>query len=147
MNRRQSQCGISQRPLPARVPGATAGKGFTLLEVLAALLLVAVVLPVVMAGLSQAVQMGSLTRWRSQAAALAETKLAEVIANEDWQRGDAHGQFDDTWGERASRFTWQLRVTQWQDPSMRELAVDVQWQQRSQTQQVSIATVIHAEGQ
>ena len=78
--------------------------------------------------------------------AMAVAKLIDVIANSDWERGDAQGEFDETWGDQASRFTWQLTVEQWEDASMRELTVNVQWQQRNETQQVSLATVIHADG-
>ena len=49
--------------------------GFTLVEVLASLALVAVILPVAMEGVSLAVGAAGLARDRIEAASLAETKL------------------------------------------------------------------------
>lgn len=119
--------------------------GLTLLELLAALLLVAVVLPVVMRGLSMATQVGSIARFRGEALALAEAKLAEVIATQAWSTGDATGEFDKAWIKHVDRYTWELLVDEWSDTSMRHLTVNVHWTQRGREQTVSLATVVAVE--
>ena len=122
--------------------------GFTLMEVLAALLVVVIVLPVVMRGISMATQIGALTRFRAEAATLAESKLAEVLVSGDWQYGDASGDFEtEQWGEAASKFQWALTITPWQETTMRELRIDVTWQQRFQEQSVSLVTLVRLEDQ
>lgn len=116
------------------------------MEVLAALLLVVIVLPVIMGGLSTATQIGSLTRFRAEAVGLAESKLAEVIATGDWEYGDASGVFEpEQWGEDVSRYTWELTVSDWQDTTVSEVRVDVIWEQRYEEQRISLVTLVGSE--
>ena len=86
-----------------------ANRGFTLLEVLAALLLVAVVLPVLMGALNTATHVGGLAHDRAEAAMLAENKLNEVLIDQSWQFGDETGAFtDDSDDPDAARYTWEF---------------------------------------
>ncbi len=122
------------------------GGGFTLLEVLAALILVAVVLPVAMRGLSLATQGGSYARSVTVATDLAKSKLAEVVADGSWDTGDDRGVFDAAWGDDADRFEWTLAVSDWLGTTMKEVRITVSWEQRNALQSVSIATVVMEEG-
>lgn len=115
--------------------------GFTLLEVLAALLLVAVVLPIAMHGLSLATQGGSYARSAALATNLAQSKLAEIVAEESWAQGDAQGDFDATWGTDAKRFRWTLQVDDWQDGMVKQVRVTVTWVQRNREESVSLVTL------
>lgn len=88
--------------------------GFTLIEVLATMLLIAIVLPAVMRGISAASSTATLTRHRTEAAGLAEAKLAQLIATGEWQAGILSGVFgpdhpDYRW--RATVFAWPLDQT------------------------------------
>ncbi len=74
-------------------------RGFTLIEALAAMLLVAIVLPVVMRGISMATRAGSSAKLQTQAASLAQSKLAELIATRSWKTGDTSGQFSDLYDD------------------------------------------------
>ena len=130
---------------PVTLPSRRHSRGFTLLEALAALMLVVIVLPVAMRGLSLAVQAGSLSRNRDLAAAMAEGKLAELISEDNWQTAARSGAFDPAiWGDHAARFTWRLDVANWKDAAMRALAVEVLWQQRGEEQRVTLTTVVPA---
>ena len=60
-------------------------RGFSLIEVLAALMLVAIVLPVAMRGLSMASRQASVAARRSQATMLAERQLNEILAHHTGQ--------------------------------------------------------------
>ncbi|MGE4286149.1 MAG: prepilin-type N-terminal cleavage/methylation domain-containing protein [Phycisphaerae bacterium] len=53
--------------------------GFTLIEVLAAMVLAAIVLPTALAGISMVTHLASETAKRQQAVILAEEKLAEIL--------------------------------------------------------------------
>jgi len=121
---------------------------FTLLEVLAALMLMAIVLPVVLRGIALATQLGSYTRFHDQAVSLAEAKLAECLVNEDWQDGDATGAFDDEdlWGTGASRYTWEQQVDDWETSTIKQITIHVIWTQRNQEQVVTLTTLVHTEG-
>lgn len=122
-------------------------RGFTLLEVLAALLLVAIVLPVLMSALNTATHMGGLAHDRAEAAMLAENKLNEILIDRSWQFGDELGEFQtDTDSATLARYTWELYVEQWQDPSVRKLTMIVRWERRGRPQSITLTTAVHDEG-
>lgn len=123
-------------------------QGFTLLEVLAALLLVAIVLPVLMGAINTATHIGALANDRSEAAMLAENKLNEIILDESWQFGGDNGTFEsemDTTGS-PDRYTWELLVDQWQDPTVRQLTLIVRWERRGRPQSIKLTTAVHDQG-
>ena len=121
--------------------------GFTLVEALITLLLVAVLLPLVMKGVSSAAQLGVLADRRSQAATLADTRLTEAILAGDWEAGDQAGEFDpEVYGSDAEDFQWYLLVDDWNGlTSHKEVTVVVTWQQRNREQSMSMATVVFSE--
>lgn len=122
-------------------------RGFTLLEVLAALLLIAVVLPVIMGAINTSTHVGGLARDRAEAAMLAENRLNEILIDQSWQFGDDTGGFEaDTDDPAAARYTWELQVQQWQDPSVRRLTMTVRWERRGRPQSITLTTAVHDEG-
>lgn len=122
-------------------------RGFTLVEVLAALLLVAVVLPVMMGAINTATHVGGLAQDRTEAAVLGENRLNEIIIDESWQFGDDSGEFQiDADDPGVSRYTWELRVEPWQDPSVRKLTMTVRWERRGRAQSITLTTAVHDEG-
>jgi len=84
-------------------------RAFTLVEVLAAMLLMAIVLPPVMEGVSLATRNASDARHRTEAAGLAEEKLSEILATQQWQGGTLSGDF----GSDAPAYHWQATVNGW----------------------------------
>lgn len=68
-------------------------RGFTLIEVLATIFLLAIVVPVAMQAISVSTSAASVAEHQTTAAALAESKLAELIATGDWQQGALSGNF------------------------------------------------------
>ena len=126
---------------------ARSSRAFTLLEVLAALLLVAVVLPVLMGAINTATHLGGLASDRARAAMLAENRLNEIILDESWQFGDAVGEFTtDIDGPDAARYLWELHVEQWLDPSVRKLTMTVHWERRGRPQTITLTTAVQHGG-
>lgn len=120
--------------------------GFTLLEVLACLLLVVVVLPVTLQAISRSVQGGSSARAWTLATGLAESRLAEVVADGSWSTGDASGGFEESlWGEGSERCEWTLEVNDWLGETAKELRMSVRWTQFGREETVSLVTVVVAE--
>jgi type II secretion system protein I len=113
--------------------------GFTLPEVLATLLLVAIVLPAVMQAISLATAAAGTARQRSEASALAESKLNELTATNQWQSGGLSGDF----GEQWPGYTWQAEVQSWVEPSARELHVHVTWHARGRDYDVTLSTLVY----
>ena len=121
--------------------------GFSLLEVLAALLLVAIVLPVLMGALNTATHIGGLAQDRAEAARLAENKINEILLDESWQFGDDTGEFEveDEETGQSGRYTWVLQVEEWLDPSVRKLTMTVRWERRGRPQTITLTTAVHDE--
>src|SRR5205807_1170343 len=86
-----------------------ARRGFTLIEVLATILLLGIVLPVIMRGISMCVATASITKHRDEATALADSKLNELVATESWQVGNLQGDFGPDWPD----YTWAAEVNAW----------------------------------
>ncbi len=115
-------------------------RGFTLIEVLVSLALVGAILPAAMAGISLAMGLGVTARQRTEAAILARSKLAEMMATGDWQSSATRGDFGDEWPQ----YSWQVAVSEWEEPQVSEVALTVTWKARGQTRSVVMTTLGYA---
>lgn len=124
--------------------GLRAGvSAFTLVEVLAALLLVAIVLPVVMQGISLATGAASSAKRRTQAASLAQSKLGELVATENWRTGVLSGRFDAFDGDDAAQYGWRGDLTAWTEPYVKQLQVHVTWDAPGGEEWVTLSTLVY----
>ena len=115
------------------------GGAFTLVEVLAALLLVAVVLPVAMRGVAIAALASRDARMRVEATELAEAEMTDLIATGAWQTANLSGDFGSDWPE----YTWTADVGDWNGvAALRQLTVQVKWTSRFRTRSVGLATLV-----
>ena len=83
--------------------------GFTLVEVLAALLFMALVIPVAVQGLRVASLAGEVARSKAQATRVAERVLNESIVSTNWNQSSQSG----TVLEGVREFRWVLRNDVW----------------------------------
>jgi prepilin-type N-terminal cleavage/methylation domain-containing protein len=113
--------------------------GFTLVEVLVTIALAATILPVAMKGISLATNLASQAKRQAEAATLAEMKLAEVVATSSWQTGEVEGDFSPEWPD----YRWSVELSDWQDPAMQEITVNVTWTQRGTQREVSVTTLTY----
>lgn len=118
-------------------------RAFTLVEVLAALTLVAIILPAAMKGISLATATAGLAKREMVAVSLAETKLAELLATGEWQNGNVFGDFGAEWPD----YRWTVEVTDWEGPALREVRISVAWRTRGADRSVTLATLAHIEDQ
>ena len=118
-------------------------RGFTLVEVLATLLLMAIVLPAAMQGVSLAVQASSSARHRSEAAGLAEGKMSELVTTGDWQTAALSGQFDGNFSD----YRWDATVSTWdQDTSgenIQQIDLKVTWTSRNKPESLTLSTLTY----
>ena len=122
---------------------AAAGRrGFTLVEVLASMALVAIILPVAMKGVSLALQAAALARQRSVAASLAQTELDELVATSAWEDSSLEGDFPDHPGYR-----WTADVTERESTTLLQVEVSVLWQAHGQERYVTLDTLVYTGGQ
>jgi general secretion pathway protein I len=113
--------------------------GFTLVEVLASLVLVAVIVPAAMAGVTLAMGLDETARQRTEAATLASGKLAEMAAMRQWQTAETSGDFGEEW----PGYRWELGARDWEDPLVSEVALTVRWNARGWERELTLATLTY----
>lgn len=115
--------------------------GFTLAEVLAALLFMAIVIPVAVHGLQIASRAGSVSERKALAARLAESKLNELIVTRQWSSSASKG----TIAEGFQNYTWRLESQPWaEDGAMRLVTVWVTVPVQGQDYEVPVSTLVDA---
>ena len=115
--------------------------GFTLAEVLAALLFMAIVIPVAMQGLQIASRAGSVSERKAVGARLAERKLNELLVTGQWQSAAQKG----TVSEGSQTYTWQLQSEPWsEDGAMRQLTMHVSVPVQGRDYDVHLSTLVDA---
>jgi type II secretory pathway pseudopilin PulG len=116
--------------------------GFTLAEVLAALLFMAIVVPVAIEGLHIASRAGSVAERKAEAARVAQRVLNESLITTNWNQTVQSG----TITEGSRPFQWTLHNDLWtQDPSqnvMHQLSVEVQYAAQGNTYSVRMSTLV-----
>lgn len=84
-------------------------KGFTLIEILVAFIVLATSLGVIMSILSVAMRTSSAASNDQYALVLAESKISELVATQELKVGRREGEFDDT-------YQWESVVEPWEFP-------------------------------
>jgi hypothetical protein len=116
--------------------------GFTLAEVLAALLFMAIVVPVAMQGLHIASLAGAVAQRKAEAARIAQKVINESLITTNWSQSLQSGTI--TEGQR--QFRWTLRSDPWhQDPGqnmLRQLSVEVFFTAQTHDYSVKLSTLV-----
>lgn len=123
-----------------RVRGSTLRRGFTLVEVLAALLLMAIVVPVTMEGLSVASRVGLLGQRKAAAMRVAERLLNELLVEGQTQQASASGTAAD--GETV--YPWASHVENWPEDALQQLSVTVTFTVQGHDYDVTVTTLLPA---
>src|SRR5262245_53645898 len=123
-------------------PGISTLSAFTLAEVLAALVFMAILIPVALEGLSIASRAGLIAARKSEAALVAERVLNESILTTNWNTSVQNG----TLRQGYRDFRWTLRNDPWDlDPnqnSIRLLSVEVTFAAQGQVHSVRMTTLV-----
>jgi prepilin-type N-terminal cleavage/methylation domain-containing protein len=123
-------------------------RGFTLIEVLVTLLLIGIVLPAIMHGVTLAMAAGDSARHRNEATELASSQLAQIVAGSQWVNATSlSGDFSPDW----PGYQWTATVQPWdQDTSgmgINQIDLTVTWQERGQQQSLTLTTLAYPRGQ
>jgi len=113
-------------------------RGFTLIEALAAVVFVAIVLPVVMHGFQLATSLGEAAKRRAEAATFAHSIMSELAITRAWQTGTLSGDF----GEDHPEYRWQADLVPWDDSTMLEMDVHVFWNSAGNEQRITVSTLV-----
>ena len=122
--------------------GRRAAMGFTLIEVLATLVLLGIVVPVAMRGVSLALAAASTARRTAEAASLAAGKLNELIVDGSWQTSGNTGDFA---AENHPEYTWTCENAS-RDYGTYEVVLTVAWTQRGQERNLRLSTLVYPSG-
>ena len=125
----------------ATLPGQTQQRGFTFVEILAAMLFMAIVVPVTVEGIMIANRAGVAAERKRVAVGLADMLLTEKVVTEEWRDGEQQGDFGEDWPE----YNWVLRNETWEEDGMRLISVEVQFQVQGRDYSVSLSTLVEEE--
>ena len=118
-------------------------QGFTFIEILATLTLVAIVLPVVMRGISLATAAASESKKRSEAVILANNLLTEFVSSGDTDFSVLSGDF----APGGTEYRWTAEISAMDGENVKELTVRVLWTARNREQSVPLSALIYTGGQ
>ena len=119
-------------------PGAERGRrAFTLVEVLAALLFMAILLPVTVNAVRVASRAGQVGDRKATATRLAERVMNELLVTGGLAQNNASGQIE----ERDRSYEWRMRSESWAEGRMNLVTVTVSYEVQGQTYDVSLATL------
>ena len=121
--------------------GQSSAAGFTLAEVLAALVFMAIVIPVALEGLSIASRAGEVAARKSDASLVADRILNESLVTTNWNQAVQSG----TLRQGLRDFRWTLHNDPWTvdpgDNTMRLLTVDVAFAAQGKEYSVRLSTL------
>lgn len=112
-------------------------RGFTLIEVLASLLLMAIVIPVAMQAVSIASRAGTLGQRKAAAARIAERMLEELIVTGQADQNSTSGSVDD--GDFS--YAWTMESSTWTEDQMTHMTVKVTFAIQGAEYDVSASTL------
>ncbi|MSU57222.1 MAG: hypothetical protein EXS35_03405 [Pedosphaera sp.] len=126
---------------PRRCSALRSQAGFTLAEVLAALLFMAIVIPVAVQGLHIASRAGSVAERKAVGSRLAERKLNELLVTGQWQSSAQKG----TMQEGLMSYSWSLQSEPWaEDGAMKLVTVHVSVPVQGRDYDVKVSTLVDA---
>jgi type II secretory pathway pseudopilin PulG len=111
--------------------------GFTLVEVLAALLFLAIVIPTVIEALHVSTLSGEVAVRKSAAARVADRVLNESIVMTNWNSGAQSG----TVSEGAMQYNWKLTSETWPQDAMQLLTAEVTYSAQGKDYSVKLSTL------
>ena len=126
-------------------------RGFTLIEVLAAMALTSIVLPVAMRGISVCANTAADAKHRAEATGLAEAKLNELLATQQYQGGVMAGDFGTDWPD----YHWSAELVNWapvnavdngNGNTISELDLHIIWAGRDGERSLTQSTLVYTSG-
>ena len=116
--------------------------GFTFAEVLAAMVFLAVLIPVVIQGILLANRAATVSARQALAARLGANQLEAWVATGQWQSGLRSG----TFAPDYPMFQWQLSDQPWSADSMTELTLEVRFEVQGRPYTVRLSTLVDTSG-
>lgn len=119
----------------AKRPGCA---GFTFAEVLAAMFFLAILVPVIVEGLSLSNRAGVVAERTALALRLADNQLNELLLDDQWAYAEQRGDFGDDW----PGYEWTLSKLSWDEDTMVELTLEVVFSVQGREHRVRLSTLV-----
>lgn len=116
-------------------------QGFTFVEILAAMIFMAIVIPTAIEGLIAANRAGVIAERKRIATMLAEQEISGIITEGSWQSGDLQGDF----GADYSGYRWEMRMEDWNVDNMGLVTVSVWYKVQERDYSVQLSTLVDKE--
>ncbi len=118
--------------------------GFTFIEILAALLFLAILVPAVVTGLALSNRLSVFSERSAAASELAENKLNELLIDDAWESsGETRGDFGKDW----PGYRWEMQQPAWAGDTvnpMTELTMQVFFMVQGREHSVRLTTLVSA---
>ena len=111
--------------------------GFTLAEVLAALVFMAIVIPVAIEGLRVASLAGEVADRKSSAARIAQRMLNEVMVTGQWKSSAPGGDIEDP----PQTYHWKVKAAPWEKDTLQVVTVEVTFAAQGRNYEVRLSTL------
>jgi len=112
--------------------------GFTFAEVLAALVFMAIVIPVVVQGISVANRTGVGAERKEIAVLLASNMLNQLTISNLWQTAQSSGTFH----EDYPGYKWSMQQQAWPDGAMQQLTLEVTYPLQGRIFSIELSTLV-----
>jgi len=118
-------------------------RGFTLVEVMATLVVLGIVMPGIIAALTLATRSADIAKHRNIAALLAQQQLSQILIGNEWQNGNESGNF----GTQFPEYSWSSNVYAWPEDTtgagLQEIDLTVAWTEFGHPQSLTVSTVAY----
>lgn len=114
--------------------------GFTFVEMLAAMIFVAIVIPIAVEGIRVASRVGEVADHKRTGAQLADEMLNELILSGDWAEAETEGDFDDDWPD----YRWEIETEEWDEETLQLVTVKVFFTVQGKEYSVALSSLAEA---
>jgi prepilin-type N-terminal cleavage/methylation domain-containing protein len=117
----------------------TGHRGFTFVEILAALAFLGVLIPVVVSALMVSNRTAVTAERSTIAAQLGENRLNQMMLADAWTSESGRGDFGADW----PGYRWEMKQADWNSGAMTELTLDVYFPVQGREQTIRLSTLVN----
>ena len=114
-------------------------RGFTFVEMLAAMAFLGILIPVVVSALMVSNRAAGVAERSTIAMQLGENRLGEMMLAEAWSSESSRGDFGADW----PGYRWEMKQADWNAGAMTELTLEVFFQVQGREHEVRLSTLVN----